>query len=81
MLANTVMNRACRFVVTTRPQSYTGASRLAGFHEVRIDDLQPEAIEGFLGHWSRALFPGERLVSLDGDRGSGAKDPSSDSAG
>jgi len=38
---------------------YTGASRLAGFHEVRIDDLQPEAIEGFLGHWSRALFPGD----------------------
>jgi hypothetical protein len=30
---------------------------LAGFHEVRIDDLQPEAIEGFLGHWSPALFP------------------------
>jgi formylglycine-generating enzyme required for sulfatase activity len=51
--------RAGRFVVTTRPQSYTGASRLAGFHEVRIDDLQPEAIEGFLGHWSRALFPGD----------------------
>jgi formylglycine-generating enzyme required for sulfatase activity len=46
----------CRFVATTRPQSYTGAARLPGFKEVRIDELQPEAIEAFLGHWSRGLF-------------------------
>ena len=51
--------KACRFVVTTRPQSYTGTSRLADFREVRVDELQPEAIAEFLGHWSRALFPGD----------------------
>ena len=50
---------ACRFVVTTRPQSYIGDARLAGFREVRIDDLEPKAIEEFLGQWSRALFPGD----------------------
>ncbi len=49
----------CRFVVTTRPQSYTGASRLAGFHEVRVLELEKPAISEFLGHWSRALFPGD----------------------
>ncbi len=49
----------CRFVVTTRPQSYTGTSRLADSREVRVDELQPEAIAEFLGHWSRALFPGD----------------------
>ena len=49
----------CRFVVTTRPLSYTGPARLPGFAEVRIDELQPDAIEAFLGHWSRCLFPGD----------------------
>ncbi len=49
----------CRFVVTTRPQSYTGSARLPGFHEVKIGDLEPGAITAFLGHWSSCLFPGE----------------------
>jgi formylglycine-generating enzyme required for sulfatase activity len=56
---------ACRFVVTTRPQSYTGNARLPGFQEVRIDELQPEAIETFLGHWSRGLFPGDERSASD----------------
>jgi formylglycine-generating enzyme required for sulfatase activity len=49
----------CRFVVTTRPQSYAGTSRLAAFREVRVEELRPEAITTFLGHWSRCLFPGD----------------------
>ena len=53
----------CRFVVTTRPQSYTGNARLPGFHEVRIDELGPAAILGFLGHWSNGLFPGDERKS------------------
>jgi len=47
----------CRFVVTTRPQAYTGQSTLAGFQEVRIQDLQTEALERFFGHWSSCLYP------------------------
>jgi len=50
-------NWQCRFAVTTRPQAYTGQSTLADFEQVRIDDLAPEAVEGFLGHWSRTLHP------------------------
>ena len=34
-----------------------GESVLAGFHQVGIDELETEAIEGFLGHWSRMLYP------------------------
>jgi formylglycine-generating enzyme required for sulfatase activity len=49
----------CRFVVTTRPQAYAGQSTLAGFREVRIDDLDPEGIERFLDHWSRCLYSGD----------------------
>jgi len=49
----------CRFVVTTRPAAYTGEATLAGFDEVRIDDLTPEAVEDFLGHWSACLYPNE----------------------
>jgi predicted NACHT family NTPase len=47
----------CGCVVTTRPQSYMGGSTLGGFHHVRIDELETEAIEGFLAHWSRCLYP------------------------
>ncbi|MEO8131451.1 MAG: SUMF1/EgtB/PvdO family nonheme iron enzyme, partial [Bryobacteraceae bacterium] len=53
----------CRFVVTTRPQSYTGNARLPGFHEVRIDELEPKAILDFLGHWSRCLHPGNEAAA------------------
>ncbi len=48
----------CRFVVTTRPGSYQGLARLAGFHPVAIDELEMEAMEGFLQHWSQSLYPG-----------------------
>ena len=42
----------CRFVVTTRPQ---GKAAIAGFDEVTIDPLEPDAIAGFLDHWCRVL--------------------------
>ncbi|HZT32156.1 MAG TPA: SUMF1/EgtB/PvdO family nonheme iron enzyme [Bryobacteraceae bacterium] len=47
----------CRFVVTTRPATYWGQATLARFHEVQVEELGAEAVEGFLGHWSRSLFP------------------------
>ena len=46
----------CRFVVTTRPQAYTGRAVLAAFPEVQIDPLETDAIETFLQRWSEALF-------------------------
>ena len=51
--------RECRFVVTTRPQAYTGEATLKDFHQVGIDELEPEAIERFLGHWAGCLHSGE----------------------
>ena len=30
---------------------------LNGFHEARIEPLAPEAIEKFLDHWCRGLYP------------------------
>jgi formylglycine-generating enzyme required for sulfatase activity len=55
--SSTAAYSQCRFVVTTRPATYSGRATLSGFHEVRVDDLGPEGIEGFLGHWSRCLYP------------------------
>jgi formylglycine-generating enzyme required for sulfatase activity len=49
--------RRCRFVVTTRPATYSGKATLAGFREVRVEELGAEALEAFLHHWSRSLFP------------------------
>ena len=49
----------CRFVVTTRPMAYTGKAKLPGFHEVRIADLERDAVAAFLGHWSHGLYPGD----------------------
>jgi hypothetical protein len=49
--------RDCRFVVTTRPQSYEGHSILKDFTEARIEPLEAEAIETFLARWCRGLFP------------------------
>ena len=49
--------RECRFVVTTRPLAYQGQSVLAGFHTVQIEPLEMPAIEKFLEHWCRGLFP------------------------
>jgi formylglycine-generating enzyme required for sulfatase activity len=45
----------CDFLVSTRPQSYSGDSVLAGFHPLRIDDLGPEEIGFFCDHFARAL--------------------------
>jgi predicted NACHT family NTPase len=47
----------CRFVVTTRPLSYTGSAILADFQTVQIEPLEMEAIQEFLEHWCAALFP------------------------
>jgi len=47
----------CRFVVTTRPKAYEGQSLLQDFHEARIEPLAPGAIETFLEHWSRGVYP------------------------
>ena len=46
----------CRFVVTTRPQAYTGRAVLAAFQHVKIDPLDTDAIQTFLQRWSEALF-------------------------
>lgn len=47
----------CRFVVTTRPQSYTGAALLEKFHTAQIEPLDDDGIGDFLTRWARALFP------------------------
>jgi hypothetical protein len=49
----------CAFVVTTRPGAYQGLATLAGFDEVKINDLDDEAVTTFLRHWSAALFAGD----------------------
>lgn len=49
--------RQCRFVVTTRPLTYTGLSVLAGFETVQIEPLEDDAIALFLDRWCAALFP------------------------
>jgi formylglycine-generating enzyme required for sulfatase activity/transcriptional regulator with XRE-family HTH domain len=52
--------RDAGFVVTTRPASYTGKATLEGFETVSIGDLDTEAVEGFLEHWSGFLFDRDR---------------------
>jgi formylglycine-generating enzyme required for sulfatase activity len=49
--------RGCRFVVTTRPQTYAGGALLDGFHDARIEPLTPEAVDTFLDRWCRGLYP------------------------
>jgi hypothetical protein len=49
--------KQCRFVVTTRPLTYTGRSLLEGFETAQIEPLGAEAIQRFLEHWCRGLFP------------------------
>lgn len=53
----TMAYRECRFVVTTRPANYGGQGTLSGFGEVRVGEVGTEAVEAFLTHWSRSLFP------------------------
>jgi formylglycine-generating enzyme required for sulfatase activity len=48
--------RDARFVVTTRPAAYEGKATLDEFETVRIGELDAEAVEGFLEHWSGFLF-------------------------
>jgi predicted NACHT family NTPase len=55
--------QGCRFVVTTRPQSYSGDALLADFREARIEPLTPEAVETFLERWCAGLFPESRKMA------------------
>jgi formylglycine-generating enzyme required for sulfatase activity len=52
----TVAYAKCDFLVTTRPQSYSGDSVLAGFFPIRIGDLEPPEIKTFFRHFSQALL-------------------------
>jgi formylglycine-generating enzyme required for sulfatase activity len=45
----------CDFLVSTRPQTNVGDAVLAGFHTVRIGDLEPPEIKTFFDHFARAL--------------------------
>jgi formylglycine-generating enzyme required for sulfatase activity len=53
----------CRFVVTTRPGAYQDRATLAGFDQVKIDDLSDEAVECFLGHWAKGLHPSDPIAA------------------
>ena len=46
---------ACDFLVSTRPQTNEGDSVLAGFHALRIGELEPAEIAVFFDHFARAL--------------------------
>ena len=48
--------RDCRWVVTSRPSAYTGASVLSDFAHAEIDPLSDEATETFLSRWCGALY-------------------------
>ncbi len=52
----TVAYSKCDFLVTTRPQSYSGDSVLAGFFPLRIGDLEPPEIKTFFRHFAQALL-------------------------
>ncbi len=45
----------CDFLISTRPQTNIGDAVLAGFHPVRIGDLQPEEIGSFFHRFAQAL--------------------------
>ena len=45
----------CDFLVSTRPQTNIGDAVLAGFHTVRIGDLELPEIKTFFDHFARAL--------------------------
>jgi len=55
--------RDARFVVTTRPAAYEGKATLDEFETVRIGDLDTEAVEGFLDHWSGFLFNDDKELA------------------
>lgn len=65
----------CDFLVSTRPQTNEGDSVLAGFHPVRIGELEPADIATFFDHFARALalneteskkFKADLQTALDG---------------
>src|ERR1039458_6012953 len=45
----------CDFLASTRPQTNVGDFSLAGFHSVRIGDLEPPEIRTFFDYFVRAL--------------------------
>lgn len=47
----------CRIVVTTRPRAYEKEALLEGFVRADVQDLEPEAIDLFLRHWSAGVNP------------------------
>ena len=47
--------KKCDFLVSTRPQTNIGDSVLAGFHPVRIGDLELPEIRSFFEHFAQAL--------------------------
>lgn len=49
--------QGCRFVVTTRPLSYSGESTLAGFAVAQIEPLARESVEKFLARWCTQVSP------------------------
>src|SRR3989442_8805051 len=51
----TQASQKCDFLVSTRPQTNVGDSVLAGFHTVRIGDLELGEIRTFFDHFARAL--------------------------
>jgi formylglycine-generating enzyme required for sulfatase activity len=53
--------KQCRFVATTRPRTYTDKAVLADFEQRQIALLESDAIDAFLDHWSRKLFPGSAV--------------------
>ncbi len=59
----TAQYRNSRFVVTTRPQSYSGGALLGGFHEARIEPLDAEAVHTFLDRWCRGIYPDSRQMA------------------
>ncbi|MBL8233729.1 MAG: SUMF1/EgtB/PvdO family nonheme iron enzyme [Bryobacterales bacterium] len=55
MFEEVTSDYACRMVVTTRPKAYENQSVLHGFERTEVEDLDPEAVERFLRHWSAGL--------------------------
>lgn len=55
--------RSAKFFVSTRPGAYQGKAVLSGFETARIEELDDEAVESFLGLWSRAVHPNDAAAA------------------
>jgi hypothetical protein len=55
----------CRFILTTRPGAYVGASRTKEFRVESIAPLDKEAIQRFFANWSRCIYPGNPAAAED----------------